>query len=163
MEKITPIGGRILVTSRGTHEEVNGIVVPEKLLKDSNVCKTENGETVICKDHAGYNLKEHKRIISEDDIIAVMIGNQIIPKKGWILARKCLDPEDESGVIVSQTKNSNQWAEILKTHDESELRNSVEWFVYVYKTDTDMQKVEETDADWLIKESSCMMVARPEG
>lgn len=162
MKKMAPLNGRVLVTSRGTKEEAGSLVLPETVLRDSNVCKTEDGKTVICRDLMGYELGDHKKIVLEEDIIASVVSDKIIPIGKWVLCRKCLDPVDESGVIVSQTRNSNQWVEILEVSDSSRLKEYVGKLALVLKTDSDMQSVEETEADWLIKESSLAMIVDPE-
>lgn len=159
MKKIKPMGGRILVTSRGTKEEADGLVIPGQFLRDSNVCTTESGETVVCRDGRGYEAGDHQRIVEENDVIAKIEDGSVTPLKNWVLARKCVDSEDESGIIVSTSKNTSRWVEILAVGPETMLNDCIGLLAFVREAaEYAMQKVEETEADWLIHEDEILMV-----
>ncbi len=161
MKKIKPLGKRVLVTSRGIKEEAGNLVIPKKFLRNSNVCTTESGETVIVKDMAGVELPNNQRIVKESEIIASVVGDTIVPIGEYVLVRKCLDVEET--IITSTTGNKTQFAEILAAGDKTVLKNDIGKLAYVEHTEHDLQKIEESGADWLIKESAITMVVDPEG
>ena len=160
MKGIKPIGDRVVVTSRGIKEDTGGSVVPEKFLRDSNVCTTEEGITVIIRDMSGFDLGAHKRIVYSNDIIAEIVGDDVVPLGEYVLIRKCIDPEEE--IITSLSNNKSQFAEILAVGEKTMLQDDIGMLAYVENINHGLQKVEETEADWLLKESSILMVVEPE-
>ena len=149
-----------MLTSRGIEEDVGGIIIPKQNLRDSNVCTTEDGRTVIARDKAGYELPDSQRIVDAEDVIAEIVDGNILPLGEYILVRKCLDPEET--IIVSISNNKTQFAEILAVGDKTMLKDDIGNLAYVANVNHDLQKVEESEADWLIKESSILMVVEPE-
>ena len=160
MKGINPVGDRVVVTSRGIKEDVGGVVIPEKFLRDSNICTRECGEVVIIRDRSGYELDDHKRIVESDDIIAEIVDGTIVPLGEYVLVRKCIDPEEE--IITSVSNNKSQFAEILAVGEKTMLQDDIGMLACVENINHGLQKVEETEADWLLKESSILMVVEPE-
>jgi len=157
---IKPIGDRVIVTSRGIKEDVGGVVIPEKFLRDSNVCTRECGEVVIIRDRSGYELPNRQRIIENEDVIAKIVDGNVVPLGEYVLVRKCIDPEEV--IITSVSDNKSRFAEILAVGEKTMLQDDIGMLAYVENINHGLQKVEETEADWLLKESSILMVVEPE-
>ena len=149
MKKYIPINDNILVTSRGVDVMAGLIEVPEQYLRDSNVCTTEDGQTIIVLDNTGYELSDHRRIIKKTDVIAKIIDGKIKPIYDWVLVRKCIDKK-EALILPSRTGNSSRFAEILAVGPDTMLEGEIGQLGYI--AEGEMQKVEETEADWLIRE-----------
>jgi len=147
--KLTASNGRVIVKSRGVREEMEcGLVIPKKFLKDSNVCTTDQGELVIILNNAGYETGDGRLIVREDEIIATIHGDSVAPRKGWILGRKCADPEDDSG-LVALSDRQNQFVEVLAGGELYGVEDDSGWLAYVIE-EGDPQKVEDSVDDWLI-------------
>lgn len=144
---------RLIVTSRGIKTEAAGIVIPDHLLDDSDECLVdETGETIIRERGAGFPLGDRKYIIEKEEVLAKIIDGNIVPEKGVVYVRKCLDPSDEGGIITLSNRK-NQFVEILAVHPDSELKEDIGNLAYVDVSKKLPQKVEETIDDWLIFES----------
>lgn len=149
MRKITPLNGRLVVKSRGTNEG-DGVIIPEKFLLNSNVCSVDPCGTIIVKDeNSGLEIGECEYIIDSTDVLATLKDDEWIPNGKWILARKAIDPEDDSGVITPYTR-STRFAEILAAGDRSGLQSDIGKFAHVDESIRAPQKVEETFDDWFI-------------
>jgi hypothetical protein len=153
MKEYQPLNGRLIVVSRGIKPEDGGIVIPDHLLDDSDVCTVEQtGETIIRERGVGRFLGYRTYIIESDQVLAKIVDNKIIPSEGIFLGRKCLDPEDDAG-IVTLSDRKNQFVEILAVNEQSELKEDIGCLAYVDVSKKLPQKVEETIDDWLIHES----------
>ena len=152
--KIHPMKGKMLVTSRGIEEECDGgIVIPKHNLSNSNICATGDGRTIIKRIGSGYPIDETRYIISEEeDLIAEIVDGEVLPRNGMVLVRKCIDPENEAGLITLNDRQT-RFAEILAVSPESRLKDDVGRLGYVNDLETNPEKVEETQDDWLIPES----------
>jgi hypothetical protein len=156
-----PIGKKIVVTSRGVKEECGLLIVPSTFLRDSNVCTTNDGETVIIRDKCGFELEEHVKIVKEEDVLAVIKDGVVTPAGDMVLVRKCLDREDEL-IVTSLNKNSSEFAEILAAGDNTVVKRYIGWLANVDATQDMLQKVEETEADWLVCEKAIRMIVKTE-
>ena len=160
MKKYTPLRERIIVTSRGINEDCSGVVVPEPYLRDSNVCVTEDGQTVIIADRSGYDLGDGRLLMEPEEIIAKVVEGAVLPSFNWILVRKCEDPEDE-GVISSLSTRKTEFAEVLEGGPDSVLKDYKGWLAHVDPTNVAPQKVEDTIDDWLVVEDQISMAVNP--
>ena len=162
MKKYNVKGDRLLVTSRGTRKpDENEVAVPDQFVRDSNVCTDEQGNICVTRDFKYYDLGGGKRIVKKEDIIAEIIDGQLIPVNGWVLVRKCID--DDSELIVSSlNKNKSQFAEILDASSDSVIKEYIGWLAYVDDTTDTPQKVEDNEADWLVKQEAITMVVKTE-
>lgn len=151
MKKMKPLNHRLIVNSRGIKEPEEGeVIVPEQYLKNSDVCKTEDGGvTIIKKEGSGVEIGETSYIIEQDDVLAVQVDGHWEPSAEFLIIRKALDPTDESG-LVSLHKRSNRFAEILAAGSKTRLENDIGNFAYIAETGGRPQKIEETLDDWII-------------
>ena len=161
MKKITPIGNNVLLTSRGIKTDAGGVEIPEQYLRDSNVCKTESGETVVARDNRGHYLPNHQRIVDFSDIMAKMEDDEVKPIGEYVLLRKCIDPEEEL-IITSLSRNKSDFAEILAAGPDTVLEPYIGWMAHVDHTNISLQKVEETAADWLAHQEAINMIVKTE-
>ena len=151
--KINPINGNLLVTSRGIKQECEGgIIIPKHNLSNSNICTTEDGRTIIKRVGTGLEVDDVRYLIGKDDVLAEIIDGEIYPVQGMVLVRKCLDPEDDSGLIFLD-KRKTRFAEILAVGPLSGLQGCIGELGYVNDLETAPEKVEDTQDDWLIPES----------
>jgi co-chaperonin GroES (HSP10) len=156
-----PLGNRIVVTSRGIKEEAGGVIMPKQFLRDSNICITDNGDRVIVRDNSGFDIGDHRRIVGESDVLAFIKDDGAVSPTGKIvLLRKCIDPEEI--IITSLSKNKSQFAEIIAVGSETMLEGDVGSLAYVSDLDGLVQKVEETEADFLIEEDAILMTVELE-
>lgn len=158
---IQPIGTRLLVTSRGIKEETGDIVVPGKFLRDSNICTTELDQRVIVRDHSGHDVGEHRRIVDRDDLLAVEVGGQWAPTGKNVILRKCIDP-DEGEIITSLSVRKTKFAEVVAAGPDSVLKDYIGWLAYVDDITYHIQKIEDTEDDWVATEKSILMAVEPE-
>ena len=160
MEKIyTPLGKRTLVTSRGVSTELEGgLVMPKEFLRDSDVCTTDDGRTVIIKSHSGKLVSDRTYIVDNKNILAEILNGCIIPQGKRILARKCED--DKTDGILRIGSRYSQFVEVLAVGDSAEGR--VGDFGYVSESALNIQRVEEGLDEWLIDEVDVMFYAEEE-
>ena len=159
---ITVVGNRTLVTSRGIKEFDGTLYIPKHNLKDSNVCTTEDGHTVIIRDGSGYGLGECRYIVNNENIIAEIRDGKVVPLGKFLLVRKCIDPPDDGEVIASLSKNKTRFAEILAVGNATMLEECIGWLAYV-KDDALPQSVEDSKVDWLVEKSQLLMITELEG
>ena len=152
MRKLTAIGERIIVKSRGVKEEMeSGLIIPEKFLRSSNVCTTESGEVVIIRDYTHKDVGDGRWIVETKNILAEIRGNVIIPAKDIVHVRKCEDPDD--GIIRTTTRNT-QFAEVISCGPDGCGESG--WFAYVTPDAVTLQKIEDGFDEWLIPESDIL-------
>lgn len=149
MRKLTPLSGRRIFISRGIKEEMEcGLVVPAKFLTGSSLGTDDLGRTVIIRDGSGYDAGDGQKIVEEQDIIAVVKGGKIYPQEGWLLGRKCEDPQDDSG-LVSLKERENRFVEVLAGGGRFGVEDRNGWLAYVSET-ASPQKIEDCEDDWLV-------------
>lgn len=147
-----------MVESRGIKEETEGgIIVPGKYLDNSDVCTVEgSGVVVLRKRGAGRSIGDARYILDELDILGVYIDGELVPSGTHVLARKCLDPEEQEVITLGTRKT--QFVEILAAGDESALKDDVGKLAYVDASKSLPQKVEETIDDWIIRDEDIEFV-----
>ena len=154
---VTPHGERTLVKSRGVAEEMDsGLIVPKKFLRNSDVCTTQDGRTVIVKSHSdrsirGMEIEDGLWIVENKDILAELVDGAIIPKGKYIHARKCLDVDDG---IERVSERYTQFVEVIAAGGDAE--GAVGDFGYVEESALGIQKIEDTNDDWLIDEEDIL-------
>lgn len=148
--KITPLKGKLIVTSRGIKEEMEGgVVVPTQYLVDSDICTNESGGKLVRKSGAGYPLGDHKYILLDEHVIARLFDGEWQPTMNMVIVRKCLDAEDQSGLVMLGSRK-NRFAEVLAAGPLSGLETFVGSLVHVDEAAGMPQKVEDTIDDWLV-------------
>jgi len=164
MKKYTPINGNRLVKSRGTKDQSDSLIaVPEDCLVDSSVCTDEQtGAIVIIKDSAGTDIGNHRRIVDGSDILAEVVDGRVLPAEEWFVGRKCEDPVDPFGIIISLSTRKNQFVEIIKVGAKTNLNEFEECLAHIDNLKYNPQKIEETDDDWLIKKEAVQFIYIPE-
>jgi len=151
--KFTPLGDRTLVRSRGIKEEMEGgLIVPTKFLRNSDVCSTDDGRTVIVRSHSekgirGREISDGVWIVENKNILAEITEGCIIPHGTNVYARKCKDIFDG---IERVGGRENQFVEVLAAGCDTE--GVAGYLGYVEETALSIQKVEDTIDDWLIDE-----------
>ena len=150
--KINPLNGRLLVRSRGIKEECDGLIIPKHHLENSNICMTEDRKTIIKRIGSGLQVEDDFYILEPEDVLAEIVGKDIHPLNGMVLVRKCLDPEDDSGLITLADRQT-RFAEILAVAPDSALKDDIGRLAYVDDMKSRPEKIEETQDDWLIPES----------
>ena len=163
MDKVYNVkGDRLLVTSRGTYTpKEDEVAIPDMYVRDSNICSDDDGNVVITRDFKYFDLGNKKRIVNKKDIIAEIIDDEVIPVNGWVLVRKCLDDNSEA-IVTSLSQNKSRFAEILDASADSVIKDYIGWLAHVDDTTDTPQKVEETEADWLVKQEAIQMVVKTE-
>ena len=166
MKKWKASKNRLAVRSRGTNNKAGRIVILEQNLRDSNkveVLDTARGVGMkiygIKRDEAGLPLGEREYLIDKTDFIGeILTDGKLIVAEGWIHVRKCKDPEEE--IVTSLSGNKSTFAEIISGGAKTDCRNYVGWFVSVKSTATELQQLEETEHDWLVKESEVGFICK---
>lgn len=155
---ITPLGNRTLVRSRGIKEEMDGgLIIPKKFLRNSDVCTADDGRVLIVKSHSdkgvgGMEIEDGVWIVENKNIIAEIVGEQIVPMGRYIYARKCLDNDDG---IIRLGNRQTQFIEVLASGEDAE--GDVGDFGYVSESALSIQKIEDSRDDWLIDEEDILM------
>ena len=156
--KMKANGNRTIVTSRGTKAEMKcGLVLPDTVLRKSNVCTDEDGRIVIIKDHHYIELPEGKWLVHNDDLLACIVDGKVIPFEGVIYCRKCEDPD--SDVILSTSKRTTQFAEILAAGRRTGVEDYIGWMIYVAEG-AEPQPVEDGNDEWLVDVSDVLMAVQ---
>lgn len=135
-----------------------GLVIPGGCLRDSNVCKTPDGVSFVRRDWSGREVgPDGMELFEEKDVLAIYdtVSEEWRPRSGWILGRKCVDPDE--GPIIRPGDRWNNFVEILAIGPDTAIEGRIGWLAYV-EDDADMQAMEDEKDFWLIDTKGILFI-----
>jgi len=155
-----------VVRSRGTKNDTDGIIVLDKNLQDSNMVEVLDtvggiGQKIygVRLNDAGLDMGEHEYIIDKKDFIGeILTDGRLLMAEGWVHVRKCIDPEEV--IVTSLSTNKSSFAEIVSAGEKTDSGMFIGWFASIREGAVTPQRLEETEHDWLVRESEIVFICK---